>query len=176
MNCPFCAHPDSRVLDSRPSDEGSVIRRRRECPNCKRRFTTYERAQVEPLLVIKRDGHKETFDPNKLLRGISLASQKRPIDPQDLQDFAYGFEDSIKEMEIASEEIGLRALAFLKSLDLVAYIRFASVYREFDSLENFIEEVRKLDTRSNRKGKKVVEEPLDEDEVNLEDEAKMGTV
>lgn len=80
MNCPFCGHPDSRVLDSRPSDEGSVIRRRRECPACKRRFTTYERAQVEPLLVIKRSGRKETFDPNKLLRGLSLAAQKRPID------------------------------------------------------------------------------------------------
>ena len=173
MNCPFCAPPDSRVLDSRPSDEGSVIRRRRECPNCKRRFTTYERAQVEPLLVVKRDGHKETFDPNKLLRGLMLASQKRDIDPQELQDFAYGFEDSIKEMEIASEEIGLRALALLKELDLVSYIRFASVYREFDSLENFIEEVRKLD-RSPRKGKKMIE-PEDE-EMDLEDEAKLGTV
>lgn len=176
MNCPFCAHPDSRVLDSRPSDEGSVIRRRRECPNCKRRFTTYERAQVEPLLVVKRDGHKETFDPNKLLRGLMLATQKRDvIDPQELQDFAYGFEDSVKEMEISSEEIGLRALAFLKTLDLVSYIRFASVYREFDSLENFIEEVRKLD-RTPRKGRKVALEPEHDDDVNLEDEAKLGTV
>lgn len=166
MNCPFCRHPDSRVLDSRPSDEGSVIRRRRECPACKRRFTTYERAQVEPLLVIKRSGRKETFDPNKLLRGLSLAAQKRPIDPEVLQEFAFGFEDTVKEMEITSEEIGLHALAFLKELDPVAYIRFASVYRDFDSLENFIEEVRKLDRKSGS----------EEEKPDLADEAKLGTV
>ena len=172
MNCPFCAHPDSRVLDSRPSDEGSVIRRRRECTNCKRRFTTYERAQVEPLMVIKRNGRKETFDPNKLLRGLMLAAMKRPIDPQELQEFAYGFEDSVREMEISSEEIGLRAMAFLKR-DPVAYIRFASVYREFDGLERFIEEVRRLD-------KQIVAKVLGneelEDDLDLEDEAKLGTV
>jgi len=165
------------VLDSRPSDEGSVIRRRRECPNCKRRFTTYERAHLEPLLVTKNSGHKETFDPNKLLRGLSLAAHKRPIDPQVLQDFAYSFEDTIREMEITSEEIGLRALAFLKGLDPVAYIRFASVYREFDSLERFVEEVRRLDSRkANNRGRKAkMEEELDE-EMDLEDEAKLGTV
>lgn len=173
MNCPFCGNPDSRVLDSRPSDEGSVIRRRRECPGCKRRFTTYERAQVEPLLVIKRSGRKETFDPNKLLRGLSLAAQKRPIDPEVLQEFAFGFEDTVKEMEITSEEIGLRSLAFLKNLDPVAYIRFASVYREFDSLENFIEEVRKLDRKPGRRKAPRVEE---EDELDLADEARLGTV
>ncbi len=175
MNCPFCAHPDSRVLDSRPSDEGSVIRRRRECLNCKRRFTTYERAQVEPLLVVKRSGRKETFDPNKLLRGLTLAAQKRPVEPEVLQEFAYGFEDSIKVMEISSEEIGVRSLAFLKDLDPVAYIRFASVYRDFDSLENFIEEVRKLDKKSSGKARRIIEED-EEDELDLEDEAKLGTV
>jgi transcriptional repressor NrdR len=176
MNCPFCGNPDSRVLDSRPSDEGSVIRRRRECPACKRRFTTYERAQVEPLLVIKRSGRKETFDPNKLLRGLTLAARKRPIDPEVLQEFAFGFEDTVKEMEITSEEIGLRSLAFLKELDPVAYIRFASVYREFDSLENFIEEVRKLD-RKPGKGKKAHKEEKSEEEMSdLADEAKLGTV
>ncbi len=157
MNCPYCQNPDSRVLDSRPSDEGSVIRRRRECPVCRRRFTTYERAHLEPLLVIKSNGHKETFDPNKLLRGLTLAAHKRPIDPQLLTDFANSFEDSIKEMEIDSEDIGFRALAFLRDLDSVAYIRFASVYREFDSLERFVEEVQKLDKAksNNPKGKKV---------------------
>lgn len=178
MNCPYCGNPDSRVLDSRPSDEGSVIRRRRECPKCNRRFTTYERAHLEPLLVIKTSGHKETFDPNKLLRGLTLAAHKRPIDPEVLQDFAYGFEDTVKEMEITSEEIGLRALAFLKGLDPVAYIRFASVYREFDSLERFVEEVRRLDNRKGsgkgRKGKHEEIEP--EDELDLEDEVKLGTV
>lgn len=166
MNCPFCRYPDSRVLDSRPSDEGSVVRRRRECPACKRRFTTYERAQVEPLLVIKRSGRKETFDPNKLLRGLSLAAQKRPIDPEVLHEFAFGFEDTVKEMEITSEEIGLRALAFLKELDPVAYIRFASVYRDFDSLENFIEEVRRLDRKSGS----------EEEKPDLADETKLGAV
>lgn len=173
MNCPFCGNPDSRVLDSRPSDEGSVIRRRRECSSCKRRFTTYERAQVEPLMVLKRNGRKETFDPNKLLRGLTLAAMKRPIDPQELQEFAYGFEDSVKEMEITSEEIGLRAMAFLRERDPVAYIRFASVYREFDGLERFIEEVRRLDKQI--VAKVLGEEDLN-DELDLEDEAKLGTV
>lgn len=173
MNCPFCGNPDSRVLDSRPSDEGSVIRRRRECTNCKRRFTTYERAQVEPLMVLKRSGRKETFDPNKLLRGLTLAAMKRPIAPQELQEFAYGFEDSVKEMEISSEEIGLRAMAFLRERDPVAYIRFASVYREFDGLERFIEEVRRLDKQIVAK---VLEDDPLEDELDLEDEAKLGTV
>lgn len=151
-----------------------MIRRRRECPACKRRFTTYERAQVEPLLVIKRSGRKETFDPNKLLRGLSLAAQKRPIDPEVLQNFAFGFEDSIKEMEITSEEIGLRSLAFLKNLDPVAYIRFASVYREFDSLENFIEEVRKLDYKPG-KGKRA-QKTEEDGELSLAEEARLGTV
>lgn len=177
MNCPYCGNPDSRVLDSRPSDEGSVIRRRRECPRCNRRFTTYERAHLEPLLVIKSSGHKETFDPNKFLRGLTLAAHKRPIDPEVLQDFAYGFEDSVREMEITSEEIGLRALAFLKGLDPVAYIRFASVYREFDSLERFVEEVRRLDNRKGGKGRKPKPEEIEpEDELDLEDEVKLGTV
>jgi transcriptional repressor NrdR len=145
MNCPYCGAPDSRVLDSRPSDEGAVIRRRRECARCGRRFTTYERAQLEPLVVIKRSGQREAFSPDKLLRGLMLAARKRPVDLEALKRFAYGFEDSIEQMEISSEEIGLRALAFLRELDPVAYIRFASVYREFDSVERFIEEIRRLE-------------------------------
>ena len=135
MKCPYCGHPDTRVVDSRPSDEGMAIRRRRECPSCGRRFTTYERTQLEPLMVVKRDGRKEPFNPDKLLRGLLLACEKQVSGP-----------------EITSEEIGLKALAFLKELDHVAYIRFASVYREFDSVERFIEEIRSLASLDKKEG------------------------
>lgn len=144
MRCPFCSAQDTKVINSRPSDEGSAIRRRRECVVCKRRFTTYERAQLEPLMVAKRNGRKEAFNPDKLLRGLQLATEKRPI-PQDvLKTFAYSFEDEIQHAELSSEDIGKRVMSFLRPLDEVAYIRFASVYREFDSLERFIEEIRGL--------------------------------
>ena len=136
MKCPYCGHPDTRVVDSRPSDEGMAIRRRRECPSCGRRFTTYERTQLEPLMVVKRDGRKE----------------KRPVGEEVLRRFAYTFEDQVSGPEITSEEIGLKALAFLKELDHVAYIRFASVYREFDSVERFIEEIRSLASLDKKEG------------------------
>ncbi|RTH99996.1 transcriptional regulator NrdR [Thermus scotoductus] len=144
MKCPYCGHPDTRVVDSRPSDEGAAIRRRRECPACGRRFTTYERTQLEPLMVVKRDGRREPFNADKLLRGLLLACEKRPVDPEVLRRFAYTFEDQVTGPEISSEEIGLKAMAFLRDLDHVAYIRFASVYREFDSVERFIEEIQRL--------------------------------
>ncbi|WP_104989848.1 transcriptional regulator NrdR [Deinococcus sp. NW-56] len=144
MRCPYCSAPDSRVVNSRPSDDGASIRRRRECLRCARRFTTYERAQLEPLMVVKRGGLREAFNPDKLLRGLTLATEKRPVDPERLRAFAYGFEDEVGVPEIASGEIGKRAMAFLRPLDDVAYIRFASVYRDFDSLERFIEEIRGL--------------------------------
>ena len=144
MRCPYCSAPDSKVVNSRPSDEGASIRRRRECLTCARRFTTYERAQLEPLMVVKRSGPREAFNPDKLLRGLSLATEKRPVDQDRLRAFAYGFEDDVQAAEIASTEIGRRAMTFLRPLDDVAYIRFASVYRDFDSLERFIEEIRGL--------------------------------
>ena len=144
MKCPYCSAPDSRVVNSRPSDDGASIRRRRECPTCARRFTTYDRAQLEPRMVVKRSGPREAFNPDKLLRGLTLATDKRPVDPALLRAFAYGFEDDFGLSEIPSEEIGRRAMTFLRPLDDVAYIRFASVYREFDSLERFIEEIRGL--------------------------------
>ena len=144
MKCPFCGQPDTRVVDSRPSEEGVAVRRRRECPACGRRFTTYERPQLEPLMVIKRDGRREPFNPDKLLRGLLLACEKRPVDREVLKRFAYSFEDQVPGPEVTSEEIGLKAMAFLRSLDPVAYIRFASVYREFDSVERFIEEIQRL--------------------------------
>lgn len=131
-------------MNSRPSDDGASIRRRRECLRCARRFTTYERAQLEPLMVVKRGGQREAFNPDKLLRGLTLATEKRPVPAELLRAFAYGFEDEVQVPEISSGEIGKRAMSFLRPLDDVAYIRFASVYRDFDSLERFIEEIRGL--------------------------------
>lgn len=144
MNCPFCSSGDTRVINSRPSDEGVAIRRRRECPACGRRFTTYERAQFEALLVVKRSGRREAFNPDKLLSKIQIACNKRPVSDKQLREFAYAFEDEVQGPEITSEEIGSRALKFLKGLDDVAYIRFLSVYRDFDSVDRFIEEIREL--------------------------------
>jgi transcriptional repressor NrdR len=146
MKCPYCSSDDTRVINSRPSDEGSSIRRRRECANCSRRFTTYERAQFEALMVIKRSGRREAFNPDKLLDKLRIACNKRPVTEKQLREFAYGFEDEVQTPEIASEEIGLRVLHFLKSLDDVAYIRFLSVYRDFDSVDRFIEEIKQLDS------------------------------
>jgi transcriptional repressor NrdR len=145
VKCPYCAFPDTRVVNSRPSDENGAIRRRRECPNCSRRFTTYERAQLEALTVLKRGGGREAFNPDKLLRGLMLATEKRPVDPERLRAFAFGFEDEVQVPEITSEEIGRRAMQFLRPLDDVAYIRFASVYRDFDNLQRFIEEIQGLE-------------------------------
>jgi len=144
VNCPYCSGNDTRVVNSRPADEGTAIRRRRECVSCGRRFTTYERAQFEALMVIKRSGRREAFNPDKLLSKLSIACNKRPVNEKQLREFAYGFEDEIQAPEISSEEIGMRALKFLKSVDDVAYIRFLSVYRDFDSVDRFIEEITRL--------------------------------
>ncbi len=148
MKCPFCSSHDTRVINSRPSDENTAIRRRRECANCNRRFTTYERAQFEVLMVTKRSGRRESFNPDKLLDKLRIACNKRPITEKQLRNFAYGFEDEVQTPEISSEEIGLRTLKFLKSLDDVAYIRFLSVYRDFDSVGRFIDEIKQLGTPS----------------------------
>ena len=144
MKCPYCSSTDTRVVNSRPSDEGTSIRRRRECAVCHRRFTTYERAQFEALMVEKRSGRLEAFNPDKLLEKIRIACNKRPVTEKQLREFAYGFEDEVQAPRIASEEIGIRTLKFLKELDDVAYIRFLSVYRDFDSVDRFIEEIRQL--------------------------------
>lgn len=145
MRCPYCSSDDTRVVNSRPSDEGSSIRRRRECASCNRRFTTYERAQFEALMVIKRSGRREAFNPDKLLDKLRIACNKRPVTEKQLREFAYSFEDEVQTPEITSEEIGQRVLQFLKSLDDVAYIRFLSVYRDFDSVDRFIEEIKQLE-------------------------------
>lgn len=144
MKCPYCSAADTRVVNSRPSDEGAAIRRRRECVACLRRFTTYERAQFEALMVRKRSGRTEAFNPDKLLDKLRIACNKRPITEKQLREFAYGFEDEVQVPEVASEEIGRRTLKFLRSLDHVAYIRFLSVYRDFDSVDRFVEEIRQL--------------------------------
>jgi transcriptional repressor NrdR len=144
MNCPYCSSDDTRVVNSRPSDEGHSIRRRRECSVCGRRFTTYERAQFEALMVVKRSGRREAFNPDKLLQKLRIAANKRPITEKQLREFAYTFEDAVQAPEVQAEEIGIQALKFLKSLDDVAYIRFLSVYRDFDSVDRFIEEIKQL--------------------------------
>jgi transcriptional repressor NrdR len=144
VKCPYCSSNDTRVVNSRPADDGTAIRRRRECDTCNRRFTSYERAQFEALMVRKRSGRLEAFNPDKLLAKLSIACNKRPITEKQLSEFAYGFEDEVQVPEIASEEIGRRTLAFLKQLDDVAYIRFLSVYRDFDSVDRFIEEIKQL--------------------------------
>lgn len=145
MKCPYCSSIDTKVVNSRPSDEHSAIRRRRECDNCGRRFTTYERAQFEALMVTKRSGKREAFNPDKLLNKLLIACNKRPVSEKKLRNFVYAFEDHVAGSDIRAEEIGVRALAFLKDLDDVAYIRFLSVYRDFDSVERFIEEIRQLE-------------------------------
>lgn len=144
VKCPYCSGNDTRVVNSRPADEGTSIRRRRECANCNRRFTSYERAQFEALMVRKRSGRLEAFNPDKLLAKLTIACNKRPITDKQLREFAYGFEDEVQVPEIASEEIGRRTLLFLKNTDDVAYIRFLSVYRDFDSVDRFIEEIHQL--------------------------------
>ncbi len=144
MNCPYCSSSDTRVVNSRPSDEGASIRRRRECGVCGRRFTTYERAQFEALMVVKRSGRREAFNPDKLLQKLRIACNKRPVTEKQLREFAYTFEDAVQTPEVQAEEIGLQALRFLKGADDVAYIRFLSVYRDFDSVDRFIEEIKHL--------------------------------
>lgn len=144
MKCPFCSSTETRVVNSRPADDGTAIRRRRECTVCSRRFTTYERAQFEALMVIKRSGRREAFNPDKLLAKLRIACNKRPAAEKQLREFAYAFEDNVQGPEISSEQIGIRTLKFLKSLDDVAYIRFLSVYRDFDSVDRFIEEIKQL--------------------------------
>jgi len=144
MFCPFCRHPDSRVIDSRTSDDGLAIRRRRQCPECGRRFTTVESAQ---LLVVKRSGATEPFSRDKVVIGVRRACQGRPVDEDALQQLAQRVEESIRSTgcaEIPSHEVGLAILGPLRDLDGVAYLRFASVYRSFSSVEDFEKEIADL--------------------------------
>ncbi|HEV2783162.1 MAG TPA: transcriptional regulator NrdR [Actinophytocola sp.] len=144
MRCPFCRHGDSRVVDSREVDEGQVIRRRRSCPNCSRRFTTVEEAV---LAVVKRSGVTEPFSREKVVNGVRRACQGRPVDEDALQQLAQRVEESIRSTgcaEVPSHEVGLAILGPLRELDEVAYLRFASVYRSFSSIEDFEKEIADL--------------------------------
>ena len=147
MRCPFCHHPESRVLDSRPTDEGAVIRRRRECLACGERFTTYEKVEQAPLLVVKRDGRREPFNRQKIVRGLLTACEKRPVSVEELERLALDVERELRsrfEREVTSMEIGDLVMQRLRDLDEIAYVRFASVYLQFHDLQRFREEVDRL--------------------------------
>ena len=147
MKCPYCAHPESKVVDSRPADEGSSIRRRRECLECHKRFTTYETMESLPLIVIKRDGRRQAFDRNKLLGSMLKACEKRSVSVATLEKLADEIEQSVQnemEREIPSTEIGELVMDKLKDVDEVSYVRFASVYRQFKDINTFMAELTKL--------------------------------
>lgn len=140
MRCPFCASPDSQVKDSRPSEDGAAIRRRRLCPECGGRFTTFERVQLRELTILKRSGRRTPFDRDKLTRSISIALRKRPVEPERVEKMISGIVrqlESMGETEIASQVVGEAIMKGLKSLDEVAYIRYASVYRDFRETGDF---------------------------------------
>lgn len=147
MLCPFCGHRDDKVIDSRESREGELIRRRRECLGCGRRFTTYERVDEIPYMVIKKDGRREKFDRQKVLTGLLKAAEKRPISMSKLATIVDEVETRLAESperELSTREIGEMLLARLAELDKIAYIRFASVYLDFQDAESFLEMVRKV--------------------------------
>jgi transcriptional repressor NrdR len=147
MKCPYCSENDDRVVDSRENRDGLAIRRRRECLQCGRRFTSYERIEDIPHMVVKRDGSRAEFDRARLLGGLRKACEKRPVPARALEDMADEVERQLsesEEREISTQEIGAFVMAQLKDLDQVAYVRFASVYRQFEDIEAFMDEVRNL--------------------------------
>ena len=147
MRCPFCSHPESKVVDSRPADEGASIRRRRECLECHKRFTTYETMESLPLVVIKKDGSRQSFDRSKLLNGLIRACEKRTVPFSTLEEITNEIEQTLQndmEREITSSHIGELVMDRLKSVDEVAYVRFASVYRQFKDINTFMAELNKL--------------------------------
>ncbi|MDB5483619.1 MAG: ATP-cone domain protein [Caulobacteraceae bacterium] len=140
MRCPFCGEPESQVKDSRPSEDGAAIRRRRLCPECGGRFTTFERVQLRELTILKRSGRRAPFDREKLVRSITVATRKRPVDPERIERMVNGIVrqlESLGETELASHVVGEMVMKALKSLDDVAYVRYASVYRDFRQTEDF---------------------------------------
>lgn len=147
MRCPFCNYTESKVIDSRPTDEGSRIRRRRECLKCAKRFTTYEVIENLPIIVVKKDKSRETFDRDKLLNGMMRACEKRPVSIQTLEKAVDDIEAAIQnslDREVTSIRIGEYAMDKLKEIDEIAYVRFASVYRQFKDISNFRDEINKL--------------------------------
>ena len=147
MKCPFCGYSEIKVIDSRPAEEGTTIRRRRECLYCQRRFTTYEIVERMPLVVIKRDGSRQSFDKMKLINGMLRACEKRPVSLNQLEQIADEIEQDLQsglEREISTVIIGEMVMSRLKDVDEVAYVRFASVYRSFKDINTFMEELSKL--------------------------------
>ena len=147
MRCPFCGHNEDKVIDSREASDGLAVRRRRECLHCRRRYTTYERAEESPLLVLKRDGRREQFNRKKILDGIVKACEKRPVSLEKIEALVDEVEREIRQefdTEVSSVEIGERVMRRLHELDEVAYVRFASVYRSFKDLPQFMKELRDL--------------------------------
>jgi len=147
VNCPYCGFPDSRVIDSRETEIKEAIRRRRECTACGRRFTTYEKIEEIPITVVKRDGSTELFHPEKLLHGLTRACAKRHVPLERLQTVVADIERELREQsayQVPSERVGMMALERLQQVDLVAYVRFASVYRQFESVEEFKAELEQL--------------------------------
>ena len=157
MKCPYCGHPESKVIDSRPADENASIRRRRECLSCAKRFTTYETVESLPvgwclggsfgMVVIKKDGSRQSFDRQKVLRGMIRACEKRPVPLAELERIADEIEQELQnsmEREIRTEDVGEKVMDRLRKVDQVAYVRFASVYRQFKDLDTFMAELNKL--------------------------------
>lgn len=147
MKCPRCQYTGSRVVDSRPSDQGAKIRRRRECESCGYRFTTFEKVEESPLLVIKKNGTREEFNREKLLRGIRRAAEKRPISAETQENIVNEIERELRDQgirEVATTDLGERVMTDLAKIDDVAYIRFASVYREFKDISGFMDEMKQL--------------------------------
>ncbi len=147
MKCPYCGDQESKVVDSRHSDDGLSIRRRRECLSCQKRFTTYETVESLPIIVVKKDGSRQSFDKIKLINGMVRACEKRPVPLQTLEQIAEDIEQELQsnlEREISTVEIGEMVMDRLKAVDEVAYVRFASVYRSFKDINTFMEELSKL--------------------------------
>ena len=156
MRCPYCGADESKVIDSRPTEDGEKIRRRRECLSCEKRFTTYETVESLPMVVIKKDGSRQSFDRSKILRGIQRSCEKRPVPVADMERMASEIEQEVQnslEREVSTEIIGEKVMEKLKKADEVAYVRFASVYRQFSDVNTFMDELKDmLDSRAKNGG------------------------
>ena len=147
MKCPFCGYGESKVIDSRPAEEGTSIRRRRECLSCGKRFTTYETVESLPMVVVKKDGSRQSFDRQKVLGGMIRACEKRPVPLAELEKIAEEIEQDLHnsmEREVSTEDIGEKVMDRLRTVDQVSYVRFASVYRQFKDIDTFMTELNKL--------------------------------
>lgn len=155
LNCPYCGDSETKVIDTRPADEGASIRRRRECTQCRNRFTTYEKIEEVPLVVVKKDTTRESFNRNKLLGGIIRACEKRPVSMEQIEHLVDWIEKKLQntlDREVSSQAIGELVMLKLKELDEVAYVRFASVYRQFKDINTFVDELTKLLNEKKRPG------------------------